>query len=167
MVTPASPFFACMQLNDKRSCWRFEKTFVLQKKLSFWPSEVALPSILAPCSGVVRSSCLGVWFAELEVNGLPALDSSCDLDDSAWFGHLSFDLRELCLPVEAWQFVSDLENLRSNAGSNTLCGFGALYAFFLMTSLWDDFWQTFQCATNFWTCFSWSVRQKLSDKVRL
>ena len=82
MVTPASPFFACMQLNDKRSCWRFEKTFVLQKKLSFWPSEVALPSILAPCSGVVRSSCLGVWFAELEVNGLPALDSSCDLDDS-------------------------------------------------------------------------------------
>ena len=59
-----------------------EKTFVLQKKLSFWPSEVALPSILTPCSGVVRSSCLGVWFAELEVNGLPALDSSCDLDDS-------------------------------------------------------------------------------------
>ena len=51
-------------------------------ELSFWPSEVALPSILAPCSGVVRSSCLGVWFAELEVNGLPALDSRCDLDDS-------------------------------------------------------------------------------------
>ena len=82
MVIPASPFFACMQLNDKRSCWCFEKTFVLNKKLSFWPSEVALPSILAPCSGVVRSSCLCVWFAELEVNGLPALDSSCDLDDS-------------------------------------------------------------------------------------
>ena len=36
----------------------------------------------APYSGVVRSSCLGVWFAELGVNGLPALDSSCDLDDS-------------------------------------------------------------------------------------
>ena len=82
MVTPGSPFFACMQLNDKRSCWRFEKSSVLQKKLSFWPSEVVLPSILAPCSGVVRSSCLGVWFAELELNGLPALDSSCDLDDS-------------------------------------------------------------------------------------
>ena len=29
MVTPASPFFACMQLNDKQSCWRFEKSFVL------------------------------------------------------------------------------------------------------------------------------------------
>ena len=55
---------------------------VLQKRLSFWPSEVALPSILAPCSEVVRSSCLGVWLAALEVNGLPALDSSCDLDDS-------------------------------------------------------------------------------------
>ena len=24
----------------------------------------------------------GAWFAELEVNGLPALDSSCDLDDN-------------------------------------------------------------------------------------
>ena len=59
-----------------------EKTFVLQKKLSFWPSEVALPFIPAPCSEVVRSSCLGVWIVELEVTGLPALDSSCDLDDS-------------------------------------------------------------------------------------
>ena len=29
MVTPASPFFACMQLNDTRSCWRFEKTIVM------------------------------------------------------------------------------------------------------------------------------------------
>ena len=38
-------------------------------------------------------------------------------------GHLSFDLRELCLAWEAWKFVSDLENLRCNAGSNTLCGF--------------------------------------------
>ena len=101
------------------------------KKLSFWPSEVALPFIPAPCNGVERSSCLGVWFAELEVNGLPALDSSCDL--AAWFGHLSLDLRELCLAWEAWKFVSDLENLRCNAGSNTLCGFGAMYAFFLMT----------------------------------
>ena len=52
------------------------------EKLSFWPSEVALPFIPAPCSGFVRSLCLGVWFAELEVNGLPALYSSCDLDDS-------------------------------------------------------------------------------------
>ena len=52
------------------------------RKSCRFPSEVALPSILAPCSGVVRSSCLSVWFAELEVNGLPALDSSCDLDDS-------------------------------------------------------------------------------------
>ena len=82
MVTAASPFFACMQLTDKWCCWRFEKTFVLQKKLSFWLSEVALPFIPAPCSGVVCNSCLGIWFAEVEVNGLPALDSRCDLDDS-------------------------------------------------------------------------------------
>ena len=29
LVTGASPFFACMQLREKRCCWRFEKTFVL------------------------------------------------------------------------------------------------------------------------------------------
>ena len=51
-------------------------------KLSFWPSEVALPFITAPCGEVVRISCLGVRIVELEVNGLRALDSSCDLDDS-------------------------------------------------------------------------------------
>ena len=47
MVTTASSFSAWMQLRDKRCCWRFEKTFVLQKKLSFWPSEVALTFIPA------------------------------------------------------------------------------------------------------------------------
>ena len=79
MVTAASPFFACMELRDKRCRWRIEKTFVLQKKkLSFWPSEVAVPFIPTPCSGFVRSSCFGVWFAELDVNGLRALGSSCD-----------------------------------------------------------------------------------------
>ena len=72
-------FFACMQLRDKKSCWHFEKTFVLKKKLLFWPSEVALAFIPAPCSGVVRSSCLGVWFAELDVNSLPPLEASCSI----------------------------------------------------------------------------------------
>ena len=76
-------------------------------------------------------------------------------------------LRELCLAGETWKFTSDLEILRCIAGSYTPCGFGALYAFFLVTSLWDDFWQTFQCATVFWICFSWSARKILSDKVRL
>ena len=51
MVTAASPFFAFMQLKDKRCCWCFEKTFVLEKKLLFWPSEVALSFISAPCLG--------------------------------------------------------------------------------------------------------------------
>ena len=65
----------------------------MQKKLSFWPSEVALPFIPAPCSGVVRTSCLGVCFAELEMNALPALDSSCDVDDSVvWKSHCDFKL---------------------------------------------------------------------------
>ena len=51
-------------------------------KMLFLLSEVALPITPAPRIGVVRSSCFGVLFADLEVNGLPALDSSCDLDDS-------------------------------------------------------------------------------------
>ena len=69
------------------------------------------------------------------MTGLPALDSSCDLDDSVvWKSILQ---SERTLAGEAWKFVSDLENLimRWNAGSYTPCGFGALYAFFLMTSL--------------------------------
>ena len=111
MVTAASPFYAWMQLRDKRSRWRFEKTFILQKKLSFWPSAVALPFIPAPCSGVVRSSCLGVWFAALEVNGLPALDSSCDLDDSVVWTSIFRSERTLpCLgSLEVSQWPGELE----------------------------------------------------------
>ena len=37
---------------------------------------------------------------------------------------------------------------KKNTGRNTLCGFGALYAFFLMTSVWDDFWQIFSLPPN-------------------
>ena len=71
--------------------------------------------------------------------------------------------------MEAWKCVSDMEDLRCKTRSQTLCGFDALYAISMKTSLWDDFWQTFQCATNFRVCFfvTESVRQTLSDKVRL
>ena len=150
MVTPASPFFACMQLKDKR---RFEKTFVLQKNLSLWTSEVALPFIPAPCSGVVRSYCLGVWFGKLEVNGLPDLQSSCHPDDSVVWR--SIFRSERTLPCwgsfQACQWPGELEMQHRKQHT--------LYAFFLMMSLWDDFFQTFQCSTNFWICFSWSMRQ--------
>ena len=50
--------------------------------LSFSLSEVALPFIPPPHSGVVRTFCLCFSFDELEMKGLPALDSGCDLDDS-------------------------------------------------------------------------------------
>ena len=114
MVTAASQFFACMQLRHKRCCWRFEKTFVRNKKLSFWPSEVALPFILAPYSAAVRSSCLGVWFAELEVNGLQALDSSCDLDDIVVWTSVFQSERSLpCLgSLEVCQWPGELEMQR-------------------------------------------------------
>ena len=162
-----SPFFACMQLRDKRCCWRFEKTFVLQKNLSFWPSEVALPFLPAPYSGVARSSCLRVWFAELRVNGLPALDSSCDVDDSVvWTSIFRSERTVPCWgSLEACQRPGELEMQRRKQHTSRFWRYVRI--------LPDDFclrqlfWQTFQCATNFWICFSWSVRQKLSDKVRL
>ena len=168
MVTVKSPFFACMQLRDNRCCWRFEKTFVLQKKLAFWPSEVALPFIRMPCSGIVRSSCLGVWFAELGVNGLPTLDSSCVPDDSVvWTSIFRSERTVPCWgSLEVCQRPGQLEMQRRKEHTMRFWRY-RWYVFFLMTSLWDDFWQTFQCAMNFWICFSWSVRQKLSDKVRL
>ena len=114
MVTAASPFLACMQLRHKRCCWRFEKTFVLLKKLSFWPSEVALPFIAVPCNGVVRTSCLGVWFAELQVNGLPALHSSCDLDDSVvWTSIFRAERTLPCLgSLEVCQWPGELQMQR-------------------------------------------------------
>ena len=71
-----------MHAAERQAILCFEKTVIPQKMLSFWPSEVALPFISAPFGEVVHSSCLGVWIVELGVNSLPALDSSCDLDDS-------------------------------------------------------------------------------------
>ena len=99
MVTAVSPFFVCLQMRDKLCSCRFKRTFVLLKKLSFLPSEVAVTFIPAPRSEVVRTSCHCVWCAELEVNGLRALDSSYDLDDSVVWKSI-FDLRELYLAGE-------------------------------------------------------------------
>ena len=70
----------------------------------------------APYGGVVRSSCLGVWFAELGVNGLPALDSSCDLDDSATVDWTSIFRSERTVPcwgsLEVCQRPGELEMQR-------------------------------------------------------
>ena len=167
MVTPASPFLAYMQLRDKRWCWRFEKTSVLYKSCRFGLLKLRFPSSPRPAvelyAVLVLVSGLLSWKWTICQRSIPAA-----IWTTAWFVRLSFVMRELCFAGEAWKFVRDVENLRCNARSNTPRGFGAVYAFFLMTSLWEDFWQTFQCATNFWICFFfWSVRQKLSDKVRL
>ena len=43
MLTAASPFFACVLLRDKRCCWPFEKTFVLQKSCRFGPLQLRFP----------------------------------------------------------------------------------------------------------------------------
>ena len=98
------------------------KDFRSVEKVVVLASEVALPSVLAPGSGVVHS--LGVWFAELEVNDLPALDSSCD-PDKVW--RFIFRFERTLSYWEAWKFVSDQEKLRCNAGSNTLFFFASIY----------------------------------------
>ena len=79
-----------------------------------------LTFIPAPHSEVVRTSCLCVWLAELEVNGLATLDSSCDLDDSA-VGKSIFRFERTLPCLESLEFVSDLEieNLRCNKRSYT------------------------------------------------
>ena len=149
MVTAASPLFACVQLRGKRNCWSFEKTFARWKKLLLWPSEVALPFITAPCSGVVRSFCLCVWCAELEVNGLPALGSSCDLDDSVVWTSIFRSERTLpCLEsLEVFPLPGELEMQRRKHHT--------LRFWRYVRILPDDlylrwfFLQTFQCATDF------------------
>ena len=143
MVTAASPFFAWMQLRDKRCCWRFERPSFCRKSHRLGPLKLCFLS--SPCPAgelfavLVLVSDLLTWRWTVCQRSIPAA-----IQTKAWFGrlYLSFE-------------------------SNRLCGFGGMCTFFLMTSLWDDVWQTFHCATNFWICFSWSVRQKLSDKVRL
>ena len=76
------------------------KDFRSVEKVVVLASEVALPSVLAPGSGVVHS--LGVWFAELEVNDLPALDSSCD-------------------PDKVWRFIFRFERTLPYWGSLEVC----------------------------------------------
>ena len=64
MVTTASPFFACMQLRHKRSCWRFEKTFVLFKKvvvLALWSCASLHPHALWWRGTQFLSWCLDCW----------------------------------------------------------------------------------------------------------
>ena len=58
---------------------------------------------------------------------------------TAWLGSLSFELRKLCLAGEAWKFVSDLENLRCNAGSYILVVWVLCWRFQFVRILPDDF----------------------------
>ena len=123
-----------------------------------------------PCSRVVRSFRLGVWIVELEVNvfqrSIPAA-----IYTTVWFGSLSFDLREVCLPAEAWKSVSDMEGMRCNTTSRnytlmgTCCFERNLLARF--SSRPCDFWTIFQWPVNVWICFPWSVKQVLVDNERL
>ena len=166
MVTVGSPFFACMQLRDKRCCWRWKDLRSVEKVVVLTLRSCALlhPRALQWSCTQFLSWCLvcsagSERFASARFQLRSGRQRGLDVYLSIW--------EDCALLGKLGSLSETWENLRCNAGSNTPCGFGAMYAFFLMTSLWDDFWQTFQCATNFSICFSWSVRQKLSDKVRL
>ena len=118
IVTVGSPFFACMQLRDKRPVEALKRPSFCRKSCRFDYPKLRFPSSPRPtvelCAGLVLVSGLPSWEWTVCQRSIPA----------------TFDLRGLCLAGEAWKFVRDLENLRCNAGSNTLCGFGAMYAFF-------------------------------------
>ena len=91
-----------------------KKPSFCRKSCCFGPLKLRFPPSSRPAVEFVRSSCFGVWFAELEVNDLPALDSSCDLDDSVVW--TSIFLSKRTLPswgsLEVCQRPGELEKQR-------------------------------------------------------
>ena len=82
MVTPASPLFACMQLNDKRSCWRFEKNLRSVEKgvvLAIWSCASRHPRALQWSCIQFLSWCLVCWAGS---ERFACAWFSCDLDGS-------------------------------------------------------------------------------------
>ena len=64
MVTAASPFFVCMQLTDKRSCWRSEKTLPSAEKvvlLTLWSCASLHPRAMWWSCTQFLSWCLDRW----------------------------------------------------------------------------------------------------------
>ena len=64
MVTPASLFFACMQLRHKRCCWRFEKILHSAEKfvvLALWSCASLHPRVLQWSCTHFLSWCLVCW----------------------------------------------------------------------------------------------------------
>ena len=128
MVTVKSPFIACMQLRDNRSrdaVDALKRPSFCRKSWRFEPPKLRFPSSARPTvelyAVLVLVSGLLSWEWTVCQRSTPAA-----FQKTAWFGRLSFDLRGLCLAGEGWKFVRDLDNLRCNAGRNTLCGFGAI-----------------------------------------
>ena len=143
--SPASPFFACTQLRDKRCCWLFEKkrpSFFKESCLALWSCASLHPPHAAVELYPVLSLCLVCWARSERFAVLLIPSAICT---RAWFWSLFFDwthLLEFCHAGEAWRFDSVLENWWCNTASYMpyVClWFGALYGFFLMTGLWDNF----------------------------
>ena len=131
MATAASPFFACVHLREKRCRWRFKKSSICRKKLSFWPSEIALPVFPHPVVDLYAVldlvSGLLSWKRTVCQRSIPAAIYTTD-----WFGSQSCDSREVCLDGKASKFFSNLVKLGCNTGNCTLCGLDPFYALFLI-----------------------------------
>ena len=110
LFSPAMTRCPGMQLRDKRSCWSFERPSFCWRscRLALWNRASLYPR-------TPRGSCTQIWFAVLEVNGLRALDSSCDIDDSVVWKSI-FRL-ERTLPcwgsLEVCQWPGELEMQRN------------------------------------------------------
>ena len=132
--------------------------------------------VLAPCSCASLHHRALQWSCTQFLSWCPVWWAGSEQFASARFQLRSWRPRGLDVYLSNWKNSALLGKLGSFSLTRELemqrrkqatLRLGALYAFFPMTSVWVDFWQTFQCATKFWICFSWSVRQKLSEKVRL
>ena len=77
---------ACLVFRS-RECNSFGN---LKPRFPLFPKGLSVPR-----RGVACRSCLGVWTVDLEVTGLPGVDSNCDLDNhvvrKSIFGH------EICM----------------------------------------------------------------------
>ena len=164
MATAASPFVACMQLTDKRCCW----PSFCRKSCRFGPLKLPFPP---PPGHVVELYAVLVFASGLlsysRSERFPALDYSCDQDDSVvWKSIFPLQRRLPCWgSLEVFQYM---EKLRCNARNYTLRRLPGLYALFLLVYLWDDFWQTFQSLLNFRpTSASQMTKKPLTDRYKM
>ena len=167
MVTAASPLFACMQLRDKRSCRRFEKTYRSAEEvvvLALWSCASLHPHALWWSCTQFLSWCLDCWagierwanarfqLRSRRQRGLEVYPSIWD--NSALLGKLG----SLSVTWRTWDATQGATHFAVLA----LCTHSSWWLLFE-----TNFGKLFSVPRTFELVFLWSVKQILSDTVRL